>query len=116
MRATKQRDFDLGDPIGFRLEPVVVGIDEDEEEVASCIVRAAPIVGGSAVQKLAGTFKLAWEKLVELRPDNSGITDLEWKQNCEEFLGTGRQAWPLVRSRLKDLLTIEDGLIRRKLE
>jgi hypothetical protein len=117
VQSTKQRDFDLGDPIGFRLEPVVVGMDEDEEEITSCVVRERKVSTSGPVAKLTGKYKLAWEKLNELRPDNSGVTDVEWKQACEEFVGTRRQAWPEVRSRLRQLLTIgDDGLVRRRLE
>lgn len=37
-KVTKQKDGEDGDTFGFQLEPVLVGIDEEGDEITSCIV------------------------------------------------------------------------------
>lgn len=43
IKATKQRDLPLGEPIGFRLEPLEVGRTEDGEAITSCLVKPASV-------------------------------------------------------------------------
>lgn len=38
VRVTKQKDGQDGEDLGFRLRPVVLGLDEDGDEVTSCVV------------------------------------------------------------------------------
>ena len=76
--ATKQRDVELCEPIGFALVPVMVGIDEDGDTIDSCYVdpRDIPISG----PKLRKAGRALWEWLHE-RKLLSGIKidTKEWK-------------------------------------
>jgi len=103
--STKQRDVELAQPMGFKLVPVTIGVDADNDSITSCIVLPAPMRVEAKQEKLKGKFLLAWDKLCERRKDNTPITELEFKQACEEFLPRAAD-WPEVRMRLK-----RDGLI-----
>jgi hypothetical protein len=43
-KVTKMKDGEEGEEFGFRLHPVVIGYDDDDEMVKSCVVEAAEIV------------------------------------------------------------------------
>lgn len=120
IKPTKQRDVELGEPIGFALKPITVGIDEDNDAITSCVVVPAQITADTAtVSKLKGSTKLAWDVLCTLRPTNAPITDVEWKEGCTEFISTRRQAWYEVRVKLqryKLIVVGADGFITRRME
>lgn len=105
MYATKQRDVELGQPIGFKLATVVIGEDVDGDPVTSCIVLSAPLRAEDKQSKLRGKYLLAWDMLCEKRHDNTPITELEFRQACEEFSPRPND-WSEIRMRLK-----RDGLI-----
>lgn len=84
--ATKQRDVDLGEPVGFKLTPIVVGMDEDGEDITSCIVEPAA-VQAAGQQRITGNAKRGFETLCVLAPDNKPVTLHTWKEACKEFLG-----------------------------
>ncbi|WP_155905220.1 AAA family ATPase [Methylopila sp. M107] len=50
LKVTKQRDLDRNVRFNFALEPVTLGVDEDDEPVISCVVRLRPYdeLSGSA--------------------------------------------------------------------
>lgn len=116
--ATKQRDVEAGEPIGFRLKTVVVGLDEDNEEVTSCVVEpnaATRQAGG----KLNGNQKRAFDVLCDLRPNNNPITAAEWKEKCNEFLPARKAAFYDLRNGLlrKGYISVDDeGMITRRCE
>lgn len=120
VRATKQRDIEIGDPIPFKLMPVTVGIDEDGEQETSCYIEeSASAPDMASVRKLKeGTLpRMMFDILAELRPTNEPITDTEWKQALEE-VAPGRQAWYAAKVRLKrmKLIVEENDMYRRVLE
>lgn len=84
--ARKQRDIEIAEAIGFKLHPMVVGIDEDGDEVTSCVVEPAA-VGPAGPGRLTGNAKRGWEALCALRPNNKPVAALEWRDACREFLG-----------------------------
>ena len=61
---TKQRDRPGGSAFTFKLEPVEIGMDEDEEWIKSCVV--VPVDGPTKGPrpKLTGPGKIAFELLV----------------------------------------------------
>jgi hypothetical protein len=85
--ASKQRDVEMGEPTGFKLTPVIVGLDEDGDELTSCVVDPDTVVQGPK-GRLAGNAKRGFDVLCELRPDNTAITAAEWQEGCRDFLGT----------------------------
>jgi len=85
--ASKQRDVEMGEPTGFKLVPVVVGMDEDGDELTSCVVEP-DVVKSGAHGRIVGNAKRGFDVLCELRPDNKPIVDREWKDACRGFLGT----------------------------
>ena len=120
VEATKQRDVDLGDPVGFKLVPLVVGVDSDGDEVTSCVVEGAAVVkkGG----RLTGNMQRGFEVLAALSPTNKPVTLQVWRDACaEEFLG-GKS----VAARFSDIkrglvvrgfINVDDtDLVTRKLE
>lgn len=119
----KQRDYELGDAMPFQLRPVPLGVDDDGDEITSCVVVPSQAAAQTfnAVKGLKGKYALAWQALCEKRPDNSPITETEWRQACEDFLPPHREKkdWYDIKIKLKldKLITIdEDGLYSRRLE
>jgi hypothetical protein len=117
---TKQKDVELGDPIGFKLVPVTVGIDDDNDPITSCVIEAAEISSQTDV-KLVGNTKAGWDVLCTARPDNAPIHLEEWKDLCVPFLGTKgmRKRFYDIYSRLHRLKLIQidtAGNVTRSME
>lgn len=100
--AKKQRDMDMGAPVAFGLQRIVLGVDDDGDEVSSCVVvpglavtAAAdmPQIGLDDGKKPAEFFKLLWAAGTE-RGDGKrevgwdqarcifawGLRDTKWRQ------------------------------------
>jgi len=117
--AEKQRDIELTPPIGFRLKPVPVGMDDDGDIVYSCVVEPIAAAPPTEGLKEGSVPASVYNMLKELRPNNDPITLAEWRQACEEFLPARKNAWNDIRFKLKRMRLIvvgDDGLIRRRLE
>lgn len=118
--ASKQRDVEMGAPIGFRLKPVVVGLDEDGDEMTSCVVEPDKVAAANGPKgRLMGNAKRAFEVLCDLRPTNLPITVAEWKEGCEDFLSSRKAAFYDIRNTLRKKGYIdesEEGLITRRCE
>ena len=117
--AEKQRDIELTPPIGFRLKPVPVGMDDDGDIVYSCVVEPIAAAPPTEGLKEGSVQASAYNALKELRPNNDPITSAEWRQACEEFLPARKNAWNDIRFKLRRMRLIvvgDDGLIRRRLE
>lgn len=120
----KQRDVELCDPIGFKLVPVMIGVDEDGEDITSCVVEPSTVAAeiASTTSQLRGNTKRAFETLCELSLDNEPVRQDDWRRGCHEFLPKGdaaaSKAMYDVRTALKraGVIEIVDGLVRRKLE
>ena len=71
-RIAKAKDAPDAEVIGFQLEPVVLGLDDDGLPVTSCVV--LPAERGDGFQKVlppkAGNQRVAWDALVELVDKN----------------------------------------------
>jgi hypothetical protein len=82
--AKKQREGELGDPIAFKLVPVAVGMDEDNEVVTSCVVE--PSTGLPAgLPKLKGYAWHAFAALQDLSPTNAPVDPAEWEAECDDI-------------------------------
>lgn len=119
--ARKQRDVEAGEPIGFKLEPMIVGLDEDGDELTSCTVAPDEVKAGPKTGRLTGNNKRGFDVLCELRPTNDPITDVEWKEACKEFLGdrsVAQRFHDIKRNlRTKGYIEVnEEGLITRRCE
>jgi hypothetical protein len=89
IHSRKQRDTEVAAPIGFRLVPVVVGQDEDGEEIVSCVLEptsAARAAGSRQAWKEDSTTGRAFKKLCELSADNAPVAEDVWRNGCREFL------------------------------
>lgn len=82
----KQRDIEIAQPIGFKLAPVLVGVDEDGDETTSCVVEPATISEVRALPRISGNYKLAFETLEAAKPTNEPIGLREWRDACTGFL------------------------------
>jgi hypothetical protein len=89
VRSTKQREVELAQPIGFKLTPVTVGMDEDGAEMTSCVVDSAP-VSSQPTTRLRGNNKLGFDMLCRMSPNNEPIGAKEWGDKCREFLSPSR--------------------------
>jgi hypothetical protein len=118
--ASKQRDMETGEPIGFKLVPMVVGLDEDGDEVTSCVVEPDAVAAGPN-GKISGNAKRGFDVLCEIRPDNSPVADYEWRDRCCEFLGNkdvAKRFYDIKRVlRMKGYIVIdEQGRVTRRCE
>lgn len=116
--ASKQRDVEMGEPTGFKLAPVVVGVDEDGDELTSCVVEPDTVVQGPK-GKLMGHAKRGFDVLCDLRPTNLPISDVEWKESCMEFLPSRKASFYDMKSVLlkRGFILIDDeGLVTRRCE
>jgi hypothetical protein len=73
--ATKQRDFEEGDPQAFALRPVVVGATEDGDTITSCVVEAVAAPEAEAKRRvvLRGVHeKDCWQEIAGgcVRPED----------------------------------------------
>ncbi len=116
--ASKQRDVEIGAPIGFKLVPVVVGLDSDGDEMTSCVVEP-DAVGNGPTGRLAGHAKRGFEVLCQLRPDNTSISDIEWKEACLEFLPARKASFYDMKHVLlkkRYIVVDNEGLVTRRME
>ena len=88
LRATKQRDVELGAPIAFRLAAVALGTDQDGDAITSCVVEAGPGAAGQQ-WKPSGQVKAARDALCALSPTNEPVLEDAWRQVFEA------KAWPV---------------------
>jgi hypothetical protein len=116
---TKQRDIEMGSPVGFKLTPVLVGFDEDDDDVTSCVVDAAAIAAQPDGVQLRGNAQRGWDALVALSPNNEPVRLNVWRDACAEFLGSSgdRRRFYDIRTRLEasGLITIEGDMVSRRL-
>ena len=116
---TKQRDTEIGRAIGFKLTTVLVGFDEDDEDISSCVVDAASIRTPDG-RDLQGNQLRGWDALVALSPNNEPVALNAWREACGDFLGTSRvsQRFYDIRRRLERmrLIVIEGGMVTRRIE
>lgn len=121
IKPTKQRDIEIGEPIGFTLKPIAVGWDEDDDIVTSCVVMPATVgkVPEGAEKLKPGSHPyLAYEILKEIRPTNDPVTQGEWRAKCSDFVKTPA-AWRMVLLRLRRARLVEEspeGTWTRRLE
>jgi hypothetical protein len=94
----KQRDEELLPPFGFRLRPVLVGVDPDGDELTSCVVEPASVIA------LNGRLKPGSRKalliLEEMAPGNKPIAVQAWLAECREQ-GSSRSAFYVAKRELE---------------
>jgi hypothetical protein len=121
---TKQRDIGTDVQIGFRLHPIVLGVDEDGDVIESCVVMENDILPDNDLLKPGSNQELGFRVLCQLRPNNEPIRMEEWKTGCKAFLGNksvNKRFFQLVE-RLKGYQLIEvkgegdDALVTRVIE
>lgn len=116
---TKQRDMEIVPAVGFKLQTVVLGTDEDGDAITSCVIEQASDAGApKANVKPGSASQIVLDMLAEIRPDNAPVTDEQLWQACEPFLA-GRAAYRKGKFTLKHqrvLVIDEDGMITRRLE
>lgn len=127
MTPMKQRDMELCEPIGFKLHPIALGIDDDGDEITSCVVLAAEVTASAPDRRKADTLRsmedLAFAKLCDITPAGEPIENDVWRDACSEFLPTTasslRTAWYRIRTKLEKSKRIEragTNIYKRKLE
>ena len=119
--AKKQRDVEAGDPIGFTLKPLVVGIDEDGDEMTSCVVEPATVAAAAGSTRLSGHAQRGFDVLCEMAPDNAPVSELKWRVKCGDFLDakSEKQRFFDLKKKLRAAGVIEvsnTGMVTRRLE
>ena len=123
--ATKQRDFPIGGTLHYRLKQVVLGYDDDGDEITSCVIEQCAEPSDS--KPLTGKLQVAMQAFDEaLRdtgrvrqgqnyPSNTRTISLsEWRAKCAVFGltgGTSESAERMAFVRAKDA-ALEANLIR----
>lgn len=96
----KQRDLELAQPIGFRLMPVMVGMDADGDDQTSCVVEPAQITN-EKLGKITGNAKRAFDLLCEKAPNNEPVDIEQWRHWCvKEFLPAARSSFHDLKKKL----------------
>ena len=120
---TKQRDVELGEAIGFKLQPVPIGVDEDGDIIVSCVIEEAAIRDPRATPRRGTTEERVWAELCERRPNNEPITVLELLGYCAAFLPKGdtrmRGAFSDALRALRErgmVMVDENDVITRRME
>ena len=127
MRPTKQRDVELGEDVLFHLERVVVGMDDDGDDITSCVVaagEAAPSRPSAGRPRAANSRQaVLLDVLRELSPANDPVPIATWREACAEFLpaqpSKANATWATARLRMRQAgLIVErpDGMVARRLE
>jgi hypothetical protein len=118
--ARKQRDVEVSAPIGFKLVPVVVGVDEDGDELTSCVVEPTAVAAANSLERVSGNAKRGFDVLCQLRPDNKPVDMVTWRTACVEFLGTKNTAqrfYDIKKILLaKNYIVAEGDCFKRRLE
>jgi hypothetical protein len=123
----KQRDMELHAPLGFKLHPVTLGIDEDGDTITSCVVLPAEAATRVSDHRRAnGNLSLAdmaFHKLCDITPNAEPVSSDEWQEACMDFLpetnASRRTTWARLRTTLeKDgrVTSLGDHRYKRKLE
>lgn len=117
----KQRDVDLGDAIGFRLVPVMVGVDEDDEPVMSCVLESADPAAPLLKERLAGNQKRGFDALCGITPGNKKVDVATWRDACRDFLGdknVNQRFFDIKKGlMMKGYVGVDEfNLVQRKLE
>lgn len=119
--AKKQRDVETGDPIGFVLKPVLVGMDEDGDEVTSCVVEPGAVgVAAKPTGRLRENNKRGFEALCDLAPDNSPVPLEKWQAACGAFItkDLSKRFYDIKRVLVKNGYVVVDdmGMATRRME
>lgn len=85
---TKQREIELGEPIGFQLTPVMIGSDEDGDGIMSCVVDPG-VVTADRPRAKRGNEERVLDELIRLSPNNEPIGYVNLLEACIDFLPTG---------------------------
>lgn len=115
--ATKQKDAEEGKELGFKLSPVMIGMDEDGDPITSCIVehsdelpvrgRSRPAKLGSMQQKVLTTVKELFEQ-DESWPDRN-LLEITIAKSAGKKLSNIRRAIDCLISR--SVLEDKNGII-----
>jgi hypothetical protein len=114
---TKQRDVEMIDPIGFSLHPIMLGMDEDGDEITSCVVMPAAAIK-SRIRGLRGQQRDVWEMLCEAAPQNEPLDADAWWKSCSGLVSQ-RNTFNKARQRLVAMgavVELPDGTFKRRLE
>lgn len=119
--AKKQRDVETGEPIGFVLKPVLVGMDEDGDEVTSCVVEPGAVgVAAKPTGRLRENNKRGFEALCDLAPDNSPVPLEKWQAACGAFItkDLSKRFYDIKRVLVKNGYVVVDdmGMATRRME
>lgn len=119
--AKKQRDVETGEPIGFVLKPVLVGVDEDGDEITSCVVEPSTVTrAAKPTGRLRENNKRGFEALCDLSPDNSPVYVETWQAACGAFItkDLSKRFYDIKRVLVKNGYVVVDdkGMVTRRME
>lgn len=77
---TKQRDEKDGSEYGFKLVPVMIGVDDENEPITSCVVQSADVPArdtSAAKRKLGDVEKIVLGALDDVAPLSGDLADVD---------------------------------------
>lgn len=105
VRATKQRDMPLGEPMPFSLKQVELGIDRRGNAITSCTVHHEDTIMAQTRSKPGRKRKTGDTDLLALLPQ---ATTSAWAKAAGEELGLGKTAFYDALKGLKDVSAYRD--------
>lgn len=116
----KQRDVEMGEPIGFALKTIAVGMDEDGDLVNSCVVVAAAVAPEVATKLRPGLPKTVFDELCVMSPQNEPVAQVDLYARCKPYISgknIGSRFKESVHSLVMKRLVVLDGeSISRRME
>ncbi|MDH5579522.1 MAG: helicase RepA family protein, partial [Betaproteobacteria bacterium] len=122
IKVSKQRDGALAEPMGFALQSMVVDVDEDGDDITSCVVVPDTIHDNTdGLPRLTGNARHGFDLLCDMAPDNVPVDVREWREACGEAFLDGKKVsqrfYDMLRVlRTKGYVLVEKGKARRRLE
>jgi hypothetical protein len=128
LTVTKMKDGEDGHEFGFRLEPMVIGMDEDGEEVSSCVVRhseGSVRRAGRPRRQLGAVEQIVLSQLDSLMGlDGAPVEHAVLKAACAAQLdhepGKRDQRGPRIERAIESLLgaqcVVRDGVFLKRKE
>lgn len=117
--ARKQRDIELTEPIGFKLTPLAVGMDEDGDVLTSCVVEASAVIRDGGNGRITGNTKRAFEVLCDMAPNNEPVDEMKWRDACAGFMPARKATFWDIRRALdkKGYINLEpNGNVTRRMQ
>ena len=98
VRATKQRDLPMGEPMPFSLDQVTLGTDRRGKPITSCIVRHEATCMASAAGRAGRKYEVQPQRLLDLLPQASTG---DWQRLADSEMGVPKSTFHRHKDKMK---------------